>query len=196
MIVRTLFRGSCKILFHLIYRFDVKGFENIPKEGAVILCSNHIHFLDSIAEVIFIKRLYYIMVKAELMQSKLGNWFFRNLACFAVDRGKGDMKAIEIAEDHLRNGDMLMIFPEGTRNGMEKGIKMKKGAAMIALQTKTPIIPIGISGTFKFMSKIKIRVGKPMDLSKYFEMEQTGAREWIEVTNLMKDEIIKLRDGE
>ena len=91
---------------------------------------------------------------------------------------------------------MLMIFPEGTRNGMAKGIKMKKGAAMIALQTKTPIIPIGIKGTFKLFCKIKIRIGKPMDLSKYFFIEETGAREWIEVTNLMKDEIIRLRDGE
>ncbi len=196
MIIRSIFKGTCNVLFHLMYRFDVKGIENIPKEGPAILCSNHIHLVDSIAEVLFIKRMYYIMVKAELMRSKIGNWFFRNLGCFAVERGKGDTKAISIAEEHLNNGDMLMIFPEGTRNGMEKGIKMKKGAAMIALQTKSPIVPIGISGTFKFMSKIKIRVGKPMDLSKYFAMEETGAREWIEVTNLMKDEIIKLRDGE
>ncbi len=196
MIFRTLFRGTWNILLHLIYRFDVKGIENIPNDGAAILCSNHIHWADSIAEVIFIKRIYYTMVKAELMETKIKNWFFRNLACFPVERGKGDTKAIAIAEEHLRNGDMLMMFPEGTRNGMEKGLKMKKGAAMIALQTKSPIIPIGISGTFKFMSKIKIRIGKPMDLSKYFEMEQTGAREWIEVTNMMKDEIIKLRDGE
>ena len=194
--VRWLFKGLCNIVFHIIYRMDVKGIENIPKEGAVILCANHIHLVDSIALVIHIKRMLYIMVKAELMKSKIGNWFFDSLGCFAVDRGKSDTKAIAEAENHLRNGDMLMIFPEGTRNGMAKGLKMKKGAAMIALQTKTPILPIGIEGTFKPFSKIKIRFGKPMDLSKYFAMEQTGAREWIEVTNLMKDEIIKLRDGE
>lgn len=194
--IRWIFKGLSNILFHIVYRFDVKGIENIPKEGAAILCSNHIHLVDSIAEVIHIKRMLYIMVKAELMKSKIGNWFFDKLGCFAVDRGKGDVKAITEAENHLKNGDMLLIFPEGTRNGMAKGLKMKKGAAMIALQTKTPIIPIGIEGSFKLFSKVKIRVGKPMDLSKYFATEETGAREMIEVTNLMKDEIIKLRDGE
>lgn len=194
--VRWLVKGLANVIFHIIYRFDVKGIENIPKEGKVILCSNHIHAVDSVAIVIHIKRMLYIMVKAELMKSKMGNWFFNKLGCFAVDRGKGDTKAIETAEEHLKNGDMLMIFPEGTRNGMAKGLKMKKGAAMIALQNQTPIVPMGVEGTFKLFSKIKIRIGKQMDLTKYFDMEQTGPREWIEVTNLMKEEIIKLRDGE
>ena len=194
--LRWFIKGLANFIIHIIYRIDIKGIENIPKEGKVILCSNHIHMLDSVAIVVHIKRMLYIMVKAELMKNKFGNWFFDRLGCFAVDRGKGDTKAIENAEEHLRKGDMLMIFPEGTRNGMAKGLKMKKGAAMLALQNKTPILPIGVEGTFKLFSKIKIRIGTQMDLSKYFDMEQTGAREWIEVTNLMKDEIIKLRDGE
>ena len=136
------------------------------------------------------------MVKKELMKSKIGYWFFDKLGCFAVDRGKGDVKAIEDAEGHVKDGDLLMIFPEGKRNGMAKGIKMKKGAAMVALQTKTPIIPVGITGSFKPFSKIKIRVGEPMDLTEYFEMEKTGPREWITVTNQMQEKIISLRDGE
>lgn len=194
--VRKLVKGFANIMCHIIYRFDVKGLENLPKEGAAIVCANHIHLLDSVTIVIHIKRMIYIMVKKELMESKIGNWFFNKLGCFAVDRGKGDVKAIEDAEGHVKNGDLLMIFPEGSRNGMAKGIKMKKGAAMIALQTKTPIIPVGISGSFIPFTKIKIRFGKPMDLSTYFEMEKTGPREWITVTNKMQEEIISLRDGE
>lgn len=194
--VRKLVKGFANIMCHIIYRFDVKGLENLPKEGATIVCANHIHLLDSVTIVIHIKRMIYIMVKKELMESKIGNWFFNKLGCFAVDRGKGDVKAIEDAEGHVKNGDLLMIFPEGSRNGMAKGIKMKKGAAMIALQTKTPIIPVGISGSFIPFTKIKIRFGKPLDLSTYFEMEKTGPREWITVTNKMQEEIISLRDGE
>lgn len=194
--VRKLVKGFANIMCHIIYRFDVKGLENLPKEGAAIVCANHIHLLDSVTIVIHIKRMIYIMVKKELMESKIGNWFFNKLGCFAVDRGKGDVKAIEDAEGHVKNGDLLMIFPEGSRNGMAKGIKMKKGAAMIALQTKTPIIPVGISGSFIPFTKIKIRFGKPLDLSTYFEMEKTGPREWITVTNKMQEEIISLRDGE
>ncbi len=194
--VRKIVKGFANIMCHIIYRFDVKGLENIPKEGAAIICANHIHLLDSVTIVIHIKRMIYIMVKKELMKSKIGYWFFDKLGCFAVDRGKGDVKAIEDAEGHVKDGDLLMIFPEGSRNGMAKGIKMKKGAAMVALQTKTPIIPVGITGSFKPFSKIKIRVGEPMDLTEYFEMEKTGPREWITVTNKMQEKIISLRDGE
>ena len=194
--VRKIVKGFANIMCHIIYRFDVKGLENIPKEGAAIICANHIHLLDSVTIVIHIKRMIYIMVKKELMKSKIGYWFFDKLGCFAVDRGKGDVKAIEDAEGHVKDGDLLMIFPEGKRNGMAKGIKMKKGAAMVALQTKTPIIPVGISGSFIPFTKIKIRFGKPMDLNAYFEMEKTGHREWITVTKKMEEEIISLRDGE
>ncbi len=194
--VRKIVKGFANIMCHIIYRFDVKGLENIPKEGAAIICANHIHLLDSVTIVIHIKRMIYIMVKKELMKSKIGYWFFDKLGCFAVDRGKGDVKAIEDAEGHVKDGDLLMIFPEGKRNGMAKGIKMKKGAAMIALQTKTPIIPVGISGSFKLFTKVKIRIGKPMDLTEYFAMEKTGPREWITVTKKMEEEIISLRDGE
>lgn len=194
--VRKIVKGFANIMCHIIYRFDVKGVENIPKEGAAIICANHIHLLDSVTIVIHIKRMIYIMVKKELMKSKIGYWFFDKLGCFAVDRGKGDVKAIEDAEGHVKDGDLLMIFPEGKRNGMAKGIKMKKGAAMIALQTKTPIIPVGISGSFKLFTKVKIRIGKPMDLTEYFAMEKTGPREWITVTKKMEEEIISLRDGE
>lgn len=194
--VRKIVKGFANIMCHIIYRFDVKGLENIPKEGAAIICANHIHLLDSVTIVIHIKRMIYIMVKKELMKSKIGYWFFDKLGCFAVDRGKGDVKAIEDAEGHVKDGDLLMIFPEGKRNGMAKGIKMKKGAAMIALQTKTPIIPVGISGSLKLFTKVKIRIGKPMDLTEYFAMEKTGPREWITVTKKMEEEIISLRDGE
>lgn len=194
--VRKIVKGFANIMCHIIYRFDVKGLENIPKEGAAVICANHIHLLDSVTIVIHIKRMIYIMVKKELMKSKIGYWFFDKLGCFAVDRGKGDVKAIEDAEGHVNDGDLLMIFPEGKRNGMAKGVKMKKGAAMVALQTKTPIIPVGISGSFKPFTKIKIRFGKPMDLKEYFEMEKTGPREWITVTKKMEEEIISLRDGE
>lgn len=192
---RAFIKGTANVLCHLIYRYDVEGYENLPKEGSAVLCANHIHMLDSVSIVIHIKRMIYIMVKKELMSNKIGNWFFNKLGCFAVDRGKGDMKAIESAENHLKDGDLLLIFPEGKRNGMAKGEKMKKGAAMIAIQAKAPIIPIGIEGSFKPFTKVKIRVGKPMNMTEYFAKEEVNARDFITLTNKMKDEIIALRDG-
>lgn len=191
---RFIFVNLSNFFFHIVYRFDVKGLENIPKEGKAIICPNHIHLVDSISFVIFLKRMIYIMVKKELMNNKFEIWFWNKIGCFPVDRGKADIHALEVAEKHLSDGDLLLIFPEGTRNAITKGKKMKKGASMIAVQSKCPIIPVGISGTFKLFSKIKIRVGKPMDLSEYFNKAEINPRDYIEITNKMQEEIIRLRD--
>ena len=131
-------------MFHTVMRTKVIGRDNIPENGAAILCSNHIHFFDSVSIVVHNKRMIYIIAKDELFKSKIGNWFFRDVGAFPVSRGKGDVEAIETANKHLQNGELLLIFPEGTRNGLEKGLKFKKGAAYMALQNKVPVIPIGM----------------------------------------------------
>lgn len=191
---RWFFKGLFNILFHIIYKFDVEGLENIPSDGKAILCPNHIHLVDSIALVIHLKRMIYIMVKKELMSNKLSIWFWNKIGCFPVDRGKADVQALEVAEGHLNDGDLLLIFPEGTRNALAKGKKMKKGAAMIAVASKSPIIPIGMQGTFKLFSKIKIRVGKAIDLTEYFNKEELNPRDYIDITNKMQEEIIRLSE--
>ena len=196
MLVRTLFKGFFNIYCHLVYKLEVRGLENIPKEGAAIVCSNHVHFLDSISIVIFIKRMIYPMAKEELFNTKFKNWFFRQVGCFPVKRGKGDTEALEVAKGYLKQGDMLLMFPEGTRNLLAKGGKMKKGAAVIALSENTPIIPIGIKGDYKPFTKVRINIGKPMTLEDYKTGEELDPRQIIELTNKLQTEIISLRDVE
>lgn len=193
-LTRRFFRGFFNVFFHIIYRFDVRGMENIPKEGRAVICPNHINMFDAIWLAIYFKRMIYIMVKKELMSSRFGNWFWAKIGCFPVDRGKADTQALEVAEGHLNDGDLLLIFPEGTRNGLPKGKKLKKGAAMIAVESKSPIIPIGIKGSLRPFSKVRINIGKPMDLTEYFNKEEVTPRDYIEITNNLKEEIIRLRD--
>lgn len=195
-ITRWSFKGILYILFHIFYRFDIKGMENIPKEGKAIICPNHIHLFDSVSIVISLKRMIYIMVKKELMSNKLSNWFWDKIGCFPVDRGSADMQALETANAHLQNEDLLLIFPEGTRNGLLKGKKMKKGASIIAMQNKSPIIPVGIKASFIPFTKIKIRIGKPLNLDEFYNKEELTPRDHIQITNMLQEEIIKLRDGE
>ena len=194
--LRKFLKGFFNIFFHIIYRYDVKGLENIPKEGGVLLCPNHIHMFDSISLVIYIKRMIYIMAKKELMSNKFTYTFFNKLGCFPVDRGSGDTHALEVAENHLKNEDLLLIFPEGTRNGLPRGKKLKKGAAIIAMQCKKTIIPIGMKGSFIPFTKVKIRIGKPMNLDEYFKKDELVPRDYIDITNKLQDEIISLRDGD
>ena len=86
-----------------------------------------------------------------------------------------------------------MLFPEGTRNGMAKGIKAKDGAVKLAIQANIPIIPIGAQGNFKFFKKVKINIGKPINYEQY--KEKAKEKETLDkLTNELMQEIVKLRD--
>lgn len=195
MIVRAIVKGVANIYCHLVYKMEVKGLENIPKEGAAIICPNHIHFMDSISVVIYIKRMIYPMSKEELFRNKFMAWFMRQLGCYPIRRGKGDSEAIEFSKKLLREKKLLLLFPEGTRNGLEKGLRFKKGAALLALYENVPIIPVAIKGTFKPFSKVTLNFGKPITLEKYKTGEEADPREIITLTNEIKDEVVRLRDN-
>lgn len=168
---RTFIRRFARIATHIIYRIKIDGLENIPKEGPAVLCANHLHALDSVVIGSHIKRMVYAMGKEELFKTKFKKDFLLAMGCFPVKRGAKSEDAIIKSVEILKKGDLLMIFPEGTRNGLAKGVKPKKGAAKIALEAHVPIIPIGIKGTFKFLSKVSVKIGEPIDLSKYYDTE-------------------------
>lgn len=198
-VARAIVKGFANICFHILYRVDLKGIENIPEEGGAILCSNHIHALDSVLYVTRIKRMVYAMGKEELFNTGFKNWFMYSMGVFPVKRDSvASEEAINVAVEHLKEGDLLAIFPEGTRNGLEKGVKPKKGVALIALRAKVPVIPMAMEGSFKPFTKIKIRIGKPMDLSEYYpqEGEKINPRHLVTITNKVMDKVIELRDGE
>lgn len=191
---RSIIVKIFRIIFHTIIKVEVIGLDNIPKEGAAVLCSNHIHIFDSVSIVAHNKRMVYVIAKEELFQKKIANWFFRKVGVFPVSRGTGDTAAIDTANKHLQDGDLLLIFPEGTRNGLAKGLKFKKGAAYMALQNKAPVVPIACTGTFKLFSKNKVKIGKPMDISEYITEDKVDPRKVITLTAKIQEEVIRLRD--
>lgn len=198
MIGRAIMKGAMAIYCAIVYRIKVEGMENLPKEGKTIICSNHVHLLDSVSLVIKFKtkRMIRIMAKEELFNTKLKAMIFYEAGAFPVKRGKGDTEAMELAKKYINEGEMLMIFPEGTRNGFDKGVKIKKGAAVLALSTNSVIVPVGIKGNYKPFTRIRIRIGKPMTLENYTVGEDLNPREIVDLTNKIKDEILNLRDGE
>lgn len=198
-LARVIVRGFANICFRIVYRVDIKGLENIPESGPAILCSNHIHAFDSVLYVTRIKRMIYAMAKEELFNTKFKNWFMRAMGVFPVKRDSAaSEEAIGVAIQHLQEGDLLAIFPEGTRNGLAKGVKPKKGVALIALRAKVPVIPMAMVGTFKPFCKIKVRIGEAMDFTEYYpaEGEKINPRHLVTITNQVMDRVIQLRDGE
>ncbi len=192
--VRAIAKFFWQVYGAIFYRIKLVGKENIPAEGPAIICANHVHWFDSISYITHEKRMVYVMGKAELFSNKFLNWFMRKLGVFPVKRGTGDTRALDVAKEILRNGELMLIFPEGTRNGMAKGVKMKKGAAMIALGANVPIIPIGVQGNFKLFSKVVLNIGKPITLENYATGENLNPREIVVLTQDMQSKIVELRD--
>lgn len=132
------------------------------------------------------------MAKEALFRTKFKNWFMSNMGCFPVKPGPASEQAINKAIELLKKGELVMIFPEGTRNGIAKGVKPKKGAALIAIKAGVPIIPMGIMGSFKPFTKVVINIGKPIDTAEYGSSDNVDPRAVVNLSNRVWDEIMEL----
>lgn len=152
-----------RIYFGIFYKVEIKGMENVPKEGGVILCANHIGQLDMFFIGYKIERLVHFMAKAELFNSRIVAWFLKGVGAFPVKRGTGDIGAAKTVYKLLKSGKIVGILPEGTRTrGKNLGdIKVKAGAAMFAVNAGVPILPVGVDGSYKLFTKVRVVIGKP-----------------------------------
>ena len=165
--IRKIVIFLLRIFLFITFRIEKVGEKNIPKKGAYIVCANHRSNWDPPILVSSIKRVSYIMAKEELFKNNFIKWIAKKCCVFPVKRGKMDIESIKFALKVLKDEQILVIFPEGTRNGMEKNGKAQNGAAFMALKTGVPVIPVGIQGTLKPFHRIKLNYGKPLDFSEY-----------------------------
>lgn len=193
-ILCTIFKPFTKI----IYRLEIRGAENIPQSGRVILCPNHTSNADPIILGISCKRQVFFMAKKELFKNKLFGKILSKLGAFAVDRGNRDKQAINSAEEVLQKGNILGLFIEGTRSKTGEFLKPKNGAAMISCSTNTPIIPVCIRGkkqnVVKAFRKNVIIIGKP----QYFKNTDGSEISGKEIRNFSREvmeEIKKLSEN-
>lgn len=155
-------------IFNLVvFRVEKNGEENIKEKGAYLICANHRSNWDAPILVSNLKRKVYVMAKAELFKNKFIKWFGRKCCVFPVKRGMRDIESIKYSLNLLKDGEILVIFPEGTRNGMEKNGKAQNGVAYMTIRTGVPVIPVGIQGEMKPLKKVKLNIGEPLDFSQY-----------------------------
>lgn len=142
-----LIRGAFALIFKLVFRWRIEGVENIPQEGGAIIAANHISLWDPPLVGTAFKRHIHFMAKEELFKIPLITPIIKVLKAFPVKRGTADRAAIRNALSLLGQGELLGLFPEGTRSKTGELGKPEPGIAMIALKANVPIIPAAISGT-------------------------------------------------
>ncbi len=164
-IVKTFFL----ILNKLFYRVEYVDFDKFPKQGPAIIVANHQHTFDVSVIHCKSKAWVYWVAKKELFDTPIIGRHVYRMGVLPVDRDKNDISVARSIMTKLKNNEIIGIFPQGTRMRSPEDIRRvvpKTGAIHIAIRTGTPVIPIGIAGTFKLFSKIKVVVGDPIDFSQ------------------------------
>ena len=170
-----------------VYRPTVSGVEHVPTEGPAIIVGNHIGFLDSVFMPLVIDRRVYFLAKSDYFTGRgLRGWitrmFFLGIGQLPIDRsgGKASEASLNSGLEVLARGEILGIYPEGTRSPDGRLYRGRTGVARMILETGVPVIPVVVWGTDKAMpigarlpkvAKVGVRFGEPMDFSRYAGLE-------------------------
>ncbi len=175
-------------VLRLVFRPYVIGLENVPASGGAIFASNHLSFSDSIFLPLVVERRITFLAKADYftgrgIKGRLTAGFFKGVGQLPVDRSGGSASeaALRTGLRILRRGDCLGIYPEGTRSPDGKLYRGKTGVARMALEAEVPVLPVAMIDTEKIQPpgrkrptlgiRVGIKIGKPLDFSRYEGME-------------------------
>ena len=184
-IIYNILKTLCIPLIKIVYSPKVYGKQNIPVNASLIFAGNHKHAFDPVIVAINSNRFIHFMAKEEV-SSGIFKPIFDLVGIIRVYKNKSkNIQSVLHAENLLKSGGTLGIFPEGTRNRTDKTLlRFKTGTVKMAKETNTKIVPFAIRGTYKpFRKSIELEFGKPIDVSK---MELTHANDFL------KNEILKL----
>ncbi len=202
-----VYQASTRVfkLFLLIWhRLRIRGAENIPDRGGVLLASNHASFLDPpVVGVGYRGRPVHFMARDTLWNSKFGSWWMDHVGCIPVSRGTGDIKALKLTIKALKEGKAVSMFPEGTRTEDGELQDAKGGIGVIIEKSGCVVVPAYIDGTYKahpkgtkFIKPCKVTVtyGKPIT-QEDFKALGTGRAAYEDYAKLIMQRIADIRDG-
>lgn len=195
----SFYSGIYKVLarpVRAIFKCRVEGIENMPAEGGAILCANHTGLLDVVVMSAALNRQIRYMAKKELFKIPLLSRLIRALGAFPVDRGGADVKAIRNTISMIEGGEIVGIFPQGTRcPGVDpRTTEVKNGVGMIAYRAKSNVVPVYIktkNNKTRLFTKTTIIVGKPIEYEE-LGYEKGGNAEYKAASELIFDRICTL----
>jgi 1-acyl-sn-glycerol-3-phosphate acyltransferase len=192
-------RGFFWVIFHTLWPLRTEGSKNVPRKGAAVIVSNHLSLIDPFVVSFGANRLINFMGKQELFEPPVLGDIFRKLGAFPVDRARRDPAAMRIALTVLKEGELLGMFPEGTRSTTGEMNEFRAGAARLASRTSAPIVPVAVFDTNRAMppgkllrpARIGVRYGKPFMLTELNENPKDEAA-LERALDLIRDRIAEL----
>lgn len=184
-------RFFCRILVNLVFKINITGLEHFPKDGAVIVYSNHKSNWDPILIGCALERPVFFMAKHELFKIPILRLIMKKVNAFPVKRQNADRNAIRTALNILKEEKVLGIFPEGTRNRSGKLMEPEQGIAFIAAKSRnTILVPVAIKGNYGLFSRVDLVFGKPKKLC--FSNEKVTSKKRKQISRDLFFEIEKL----
>lgn len=184
-----LVKSILKPVFKLWYNPTIIQKSPIPSSGSVVIACNHKHIFDQCLIIMATKRPINYMAKAEYFKGKFA-WFFKMTGCICVNRNGSDEEAKRKANGVLKQKGALGIFPEGTRNRTDKLLMdFKYGASSLACKSKAMIVPVAVTGEYKFRSRtLAARIGEPFS-TEGMSVAAVNQKLYEEIAYLMKENI-------
>ncbi len=170
--VYRLARGSTGLWLRTYHRLRIEGGEHLPGRGAAVIVANHSSYLDIPVLANSTRRHVSFVARASLSRSRFVAFLLEYTGAVLVEPGTPDRQALRDMVEHLRLGDCLAVFPEGTRSPDGSVGRFLGGASLAARQAGAPLVPAGISGSFAALSRrqrfprparITVRFGPPID---------------------------------
>lgn len=174
------------VLAGILFPWRSKNSEHIPAESGVVLCANHTSFLDPILVLLAAtkKRQIHVVAKAELFKIPVLNWILKAIEIIPVKRGLSDVTSFKECLRVLRNEEVLLIFPEGTRVKEGQTVEPHAGAVVMAARAGVPVMPVYIGKKKRLFRKTDVVFGMP------YQLEFEGRKPTHEESQRMTEELM------
>jgi len=190
------------LLCHTYFRVTYRGRENLPGSGAALLACHHSSYIDPVVIGLGVPRIVSYLAREDLFRTPL-KWLIRHLFAYPISRDSSDLRAIKQAQKLLKEGSIVLLFPEGTRTDNGRVKEFKAGVGLVALRAQVPVVPVYVQGAYQLWprrqkfprpGRMRVYYGPPLLPADYAEepRNRTGftriARELEErVKNLEKE---------
>jgi len=185
----------CRLFLRTVRRMTVREAVPVASAGGLIVVANHTSYWDPVILGCALRRQVFFMAKEELFRIPGLGHVIRWLGAFPVRRGAADRAAYRTALTLLRQGRAVGIFPEGTRSHTGRLLPPQSGAAVLALRTGVPVLPVYIRGSRGLIGRVSVRIGRPMAFAGREQDLDAVSRAIMQAIEILREEGEELENG-